>query len=75
MLMAGLVASALALALRTNSLIVGALAVGIAAAVKQPALLAAVAVALLTDRPRPSGCEPSCARRRQWDSRSVHWCW
>ena len=54
MLMAGLVASALALALRTNSLIVGALGVGIAAAVKQPALLAAVGVALLTDRPSPS---------------------
>lgn len=54
MLMTGLVAAALSLTLRTNSPVLGALVVGLAAAVKQPALLAAVPVALLTDRPHPS---------------------
>lgn len=48
MLMVGVIAAALALAVRYRSVIIGALAVGVAAAVKQPALLAAVPVALLT---------------------------
>lgn len=48
MLMVGMTAAALALAVRYRSLIIGALAVGVAAAIKQPALLAAVPVALLT---------------------------
>ncbi len=62
MLMAGVMAVALVLALNRRGLLWGALLVGVAAAIKQPALLAAVPVALLAPATRTESWPRTIAR-------------
>jgi len=62
MLMAGVMAVALVLALRRHGFVWGALMVGVAAAIKQPALLAAVPVALLAPATRTERWPRTIAR-------------
>ena len=62
MLMSGVMAAALVLALRRRGLLWGALMVGVAASIKQPALLAAVPVALLAPATRTERWPRTIAR-------------